>query len=369
MRHLGGRLPDHAYAGFRPFLAGIKAYVDARNEWLRTNVAWAKPLPKIVFDFTAQTDMNAKAVVAGGELLIGLSVGSVILAHDLFFRLLSHPAVLPGVGDPEAERAGRAVYQFYFDSDQLVSALGERGLTLNDLRPRDPVRDLVARGMAALAVDFLVVHELRHVLAGHTSYLEEKYAGAGDRPTMTNQSLEMDADADAFQNGIGRALYLADDSTRCPANWRPIFPAPVDAMRNYLFAIYAFFRYSLGVRLGDQADWKTAAYPPEGVRTVMILGRGGHWPGAVGRADLQAVVGEVNFAVLREAERGISLVTGRAEEWDQIKAAMSPTACEHVVDIYRTWNTILPELRPHSYVELAEAVIECPLSGWRGESP
>ena len=100
--------------------AGRFRRADSQVEWLRLrywyytgvlrDMELYRPyLTNFHFDFLADAALNAVAALENRVYLIGVNVGSVYNTQTLFTTLLSHPAVLPGVGDPTREVASRGV--------------------------------------------------------------------------------------------------------------------------------------------------------------------------------------------------------------------------------------------------------------------
>lgn len=131
----------------------------------------SKDLPSI--DFELVNDSMFRCCVqqtAPGDYLIAVSLGAIYLVVDTMNRLA-------GVESFFAEVAGEASLPPH-QLDQLVldvTELRTRGATGSIARtPQEPSRARLARKMVIYAIDFLVHHELGHILHGHVGFRREQ---------------------------------------------------------------------------------------------------------------------------------------------------------------------------------------------------
>jgi len=149
-----------------------------------------------------ESKLNALSNSLEGESVIGITVGAPLLLSDLFLGLLSHPAFVPDIGASTDECAP-------FDQYNLPTIGGRYGLASVRLPRFIPISQ-TRRGYAALltdlALDFLFLHEMGHLVAGHIPYLQmlrgsHSAITAFDYPiaeppddALTDHAIEFDAD-------------------------------------------------------------------------------------------------------------------------------------------------------------------------------
>src|SRR4051812_40952358 len=79
---LAGRLSVESYPWPREFYEGLRSYANSRAEWTHRV---CRAMPRIVFDFVHEPDINAIAIEDGDRLFIGLNTGTIHLIIDLFY--------------------------------------------------------------------------------------------------------------------------------------------------------------------------------------------------------------------------------------------------------------------------------------------
>lgn len=271
----GGRLTDTAkYVEFSNFIEYFR-----RRCWFglnRLNVLLPpNALQSTYFDFIANRNLNAIASSSMSYDLVGLYSGSILNLAVLFFILLSHPEVLPELGDPSKETA-------WFDDlsdcewtgtlSKVFSAIRPRSDALNF--PKDPARYSAAALMATIALDFLFFHEIGHLVLGHIDYLANL---TGDRVFTevrtgqfllpeTSHGLELQADEFAALISLGTCFGI--DSSQTPQ----AFPSTAEAIRRWTFAVGLLFL------VFDRGDTRVAAHkdqdhPHSAVRLMNVFRR------------------------------------------------------------------------------------------------
>jgi hypothetical protein len=136
-------------------------------------------------------NLNAYAFKSEDFYFIGLNAGSVLVIEDAFSTLLSHPSVLPEVGNVSAEAkafdeipAGFPIVNALSLNDPVAT-----GRRCNRYAPKDPIRWHYAQCLTNCALDFLMRHELGHILYGHVDYLER----TGQRALLPELDLESES--------------------------------------------------------------------------------------------------------------------------------------------------------------------------------
>lgn len=212
---LGPRAPDTVRN-----TVGLREITDMANRWITQveRVPAVQGLIPIYFDYVMADAINAVADIREGTGLIALTGGSVTLAGDTFRRLLSHPLVLPQIGNPQATEVtgpqhGDGVSK---DMTSLIQKRQNEGRPIKVPPPVNPARLSCSQLLTKIFLDFLIAHELGHITNGHVGYLldsvgirymlELRAEGTPKTPAahdpIIRQTLEMDADS------VGVALSL-----------------------------------------------------------------------------------------------------------------------------------------------------------------
>jgi hypothetical protein len=196
----------------------------------------------IAFGFVNNGSFNAFATIDGQSDIIGMHLGLLFILNNLFFAMLSHPAILPKVGNASAEQP--KAYDPNLSTVEIVAAAEESAR----LRPNDSIRDDYAQKLSWIARTFILEHELCHLFNGHVDWLNKHTKqslfgeiGASLIPGLSSlnlQTLEMDADCygashvtlEIFKNGPSQML----------AN--PHMNSSEEALYAIYFALYSLFR-------------------------------------------------------------------------------------------------------------------------------
>ena len=199
---------------FSPTLKGLYSAV---REVTELRIAQRRYPISIHFDYINNGGFNALAFSTSEDLYhVGIFGALIPRLLDVFARVMSHPKILPQVGDPSIETTER------IDSPPL------------DCLPKDTVRFRHSERFFIEAALFLIEHELGHIIKGHLRYIREKvgtvlYAEHDPSRVMSltplvSQALEYDADAMAAigmfshlkANIVGKQKFSMADSCETP---------------------------------------------------------------------------------------------------------------------------------------------------------
>jgi hypothetical protein len=223
-------------------------------------------LGPVYFDFVDSNQFNAVAAIRDKSGVIGMLSGAALLPFDFFKRLLSHPDVALGVGSPNLEVVGpyhrEALVENY---QELIDARTRENRPIESFPPICLIRQIFAATVTRIAFDFLLTHELAHIINGHLGYLlfnsrglpyrielEPSSSNPAQDDPFTCQTLEMDADSEA-------ACFTLNVSTIQIGNIDPVY--------TWAFAINGLF-YLWGLEY-NLADISTASHPPTACRTAI----------------------------------------------------------------------------------------------------
>jgi hypothetical protein len=354
VKHRGGRLEPSV---FTPEVQKFFSEVEGRaNGLIKRHVALIpRTTPKAVhFDFISNNRINAVAFSENLDF-IGINGGSVIVLMHIFQKMLSHPGVLPWIGNSALETEPLNPWGVLPKNiDELVSADSMLHF------PKDVARSIYSNVLTSMAFDFLVTHELEHLKNGHVDLLKNMLAmnfieeAVGYAPSenhgLTLQTLEMDADAAAMQWILRHSLEFTDSMTSIQdpevKEWGAIAYASHDSAVFALgFSIYTFFR------LFDEHQWdvdslESRSHPPLFLRYWMMSSL---IPALAQKWKLEArtdafLTAWVNAMVA--AEKACALIVGGRPVWDGMHSAREPKSQAHMFRLLEHWKILRPQLEP-----------------------
>ncbi len=200
----GGRLREHDGA-LRWYLL---RYWDFTKK-LRRKDLYKRCLNRFHFDFVEVDKLNAFASSRNGVNLVACFTGAFTNITSFFTLLLSHPEVLPSVGNASDEKRWIRSLRHCNWSSSWSDVLANIDVyqTPPPSFPIDPTRKLFAHRLSILAMDFLFFHEIGHLVNGHLELLRgSAELGALEEASFTEgsslipldyQALELNADSHA----------------------------------------------------------------------------------------------------------------------------------------------------------------------------
>jgi len=244
---------------------------------------WAPPLfhhqSPIHFRYLARDEINA---VCGSGIIdfVAVSYGTVPVLWRTFLRMLCHPSVFPEVGNASLE--SHVVEQGIIptrikDIDWRVDG--------NQQVPKCPVRAAFASLLASAAFDWLVGHEIGHIVRGHFLLESEVQAkgfrlrfefAMGERGNgLTSQVLENDADAAAAlltihgafdrRDQLSSGIKFGEDSTHEAAVIG--FGTSQRGIETTTFAVWTLLRL---MEQTSEAPLESRSHPPLPIRRELF---------------------------------------------------------------------------------------------------
>ncbi len=263
---------DHLTSGLPGMVEGILQ--SMRDDRRRRGVG-ENTVPNVLSGVCDSPNFNACAFEHGGQYVLAINYGALILVEDLVKRLFCVPEAFPWVGDPKAEDPNRSFHPTSTDAmDYMRRFIAEPKRT----DPRDPIRRKAATLFLIAAVEFIVCHELWHILGGHVRWYQQRTAGltlsevrdSDPRSDgITYQALEMHADGFAVWISLIRMLQMARSEAPPPHIPRVILN-PTQAVESTLLCALVMVGTFLGGH-SSPSDWPTLTHPPPGIRHQLNL--------------------------------------------------------------------------------------------------
>jgi hypothetical protein len=153
-------------------------------------------------------EMHARSYPIGDNAYrVELSYGTTELLVDFFQRSLATTQSFLGIGKPDCERFGHPTLGDLHTSVQVLSDDPALTPATRTITAVDPIRRTYGLHLTYLALDGIFLHELGHILKGHTDYLAAVASGRARKPT-TAERKALEHEADTFS--CREALLLAD---------------------------------------------------------------------------------------------------------------------------------------------------------------
>lgn len=240
-------------------------------------VDFYKPyLRRFHFDFINNPRLNAFAAVADRVFLVGFNQGTLLNIETFFSLLLSHPKVLPHIGNPERE-----VLWFkslancpWHDTLAKIYAAADTESVPPAMFPVDPDRKLAAVRLTILAMDFLFYHEIGHLANGHMELIDDDElpivlaeAAGGLRATLDpldSQALELNADTHAAATIVGECFALPEVF---PESYS--FSDLTEFVESFVLAVIAIFMMFDAFPRG-LSQYRGASHPHPAVRLTNV---------------------------------------------------------------------------------------------------
>lgn len=237
------------------------------NDQLRTNIQ-----VEIIDDF----GFNAFATGLNGFYFIGINRGVIATLSLVFNRIFADQNLFKFIGKYEIEESDLPLLEdlsvnFEFTVDKLTP--------FNP--PKDPFRKSTSRHLVHLAIDFILAHEIGHIIRGHIDYIQNSFnlvhneidnIGTEDNLyPLTNKTLEMDADCWAVNMLLKNELNRVFGILPIPGpEWKEIYMMPGIVIMQFTFAIATVFRIYGDQRL-DESGFGNEIYPKPRLRFVISM--------------------------------------------------------------------------------------------------
>ena len=215
--------------------------VHMRPEWQQ------RPLEILIVD---DASLNAYAADHSGSDRIYIFCGALEHIYGTVLGLLSTPTFFPTIGDVRNEVRPENLTGGRFPPVPILKNASEVDRNKPICFPKDQPRMTVAQVFVELALEFLIYHEIGHVVGGHLEIPRNgsRIAAIAEfqQPTKPDDSEFqhlLECDADAFACHVTSSIHTHDQTARL---LRDLLSAEVQpkhfALQTYLMAIGVLFR-------------------------------------------------------------------------------------------------------------------------------
>jgi hypothetical protein len=307
--------------------------------------------PKIYSGITNASRLNAFAIHRDGIDVIGINKGVDELVRSLFHLLFRCPEVFPAVGvcsTSMVESPWETLHRLPSDTCQIGGDLIDA--------PDDVARRCLANLLAKYALEFLIAHELAHVIRGHVRLtvndrliqIEERgYEDAHPRQDdcLLRHALEMDADAFATVQGIKN---VSNRTIRSDSELELLCDR-VTALNYWLFSTHCLFRLFEPTKV-ELDRLCTTSHPPARIRQSWVN------ESCIalcddGRIEIEpATFWNISNETTLNVDDSITRIAPNAGPLDEASITAERAVDEHMDRIREKWCEIRPELMKVAYV-------------------
>lgn len=306
----------------------------------------------IHFDYVDSGAMQAVAEVRNFIGLIGVCTGAIFLPMDTICRMLAHPDVLPALGDRRKESVRIHHSEgMYSNFERLVEHRTFSAYIADpDGIPLDDTRREFASFASQLAQDFLVLHELAHVVLGHCEWLPtqgtplilEVTSYESPSAAIARQAIEMDADLFAVSITIDRLVKM-----QIPNEYMGFGANVEQRLLCWCFGLYVFFRH-WGIDV-DQTQLLKLGHPPPVMRFVIALICAHETLKILGHGAANNFKPICRHA-MESVEFAISKIGGTAMTREKADALADPAIDDHHRVLRAKLLSLMPDLQRYSHL-------------------
>ena len=335
----------------------VEGILEPLRDERRARGADSKTIPEVLSGVNDSPAFNAFAFEYQGQYALAINYGALVLVQDLVNRLFSIPELFPWVGNPTMEDPNRS---FHPTSGDAMEYMRRFIAEPRQVVPRDPIRRDAAKMMFVAALEFIVCHELWHILGGHLRWhahhtaeltLAEVRSQTSSTEGMAYQALEIDADAFAVWCSLLRTLAFAGRS-HDEGHLSRVVMTPGQAVEVTCICAVVM----VGTFLTDVSDpsrWARLSHPPVGVRHGLNMAAVDRTLRHLGEDELVAKMTGNRPWVARFSRFMLDHVwkrIGNPERHQDFQLSFGPPGIEHMAALMHTLAELKPVLNKFAHI-------------------
>jgi len=317
-------------------------------------------LPKPYIDFINNTSLNACATKISNQYIIGINFGTVLLHHDIFYRMLSHKEVFTEIGDSSKETDKNRVFNAQITDFSKIVLRPESD---DDIIPKDRTRLLVAQMLEELAFISIIIHEYAHIVFGHVDYLStiNNNSAIYENPNFdTNlkfsplllQTLELDADSYSASVGMEWLKMSMQNQQNIHPEMRQFFSNWPDMIKYWDIAAYTSKRL-FGYEPDKVANYKNLSHPLPGLRQHINLATIASIFFNKNDSDFASRTAVIGRDVAIAVESAFEKISEQQYNTDSFMFAYTQEGQDQLKLLSNNWNIVRPLLEPLAFAKLA----------------
>ncbi|MBL3550311.1 hypothetical protein [Chryseobacterium sp. KMC2] len=322
----------------------IKEIIELANIIIRRVRTQYPLLPEIYFNIIDNNTFNAKAaldVKNGNIYYIGVYAGLINILFDVFTKT-------------------NIVRELDLNEEVKLSITSTKSTLEFDhskgFSESISNVDIIALDRYRLIFEFLIYHEICHILRGHIAFKQSKkiselqgnFKEYSDLNINFIQTLEMDADSFATSWVIGdfRRFTLKTELTENTIykNWETFIP-------NFAYSIYTTIRI-FGFSSLPISKIKTFTHPEPAIRISLIMSNIATILDALNVDNIDDIMSN-SIHMLKRAETDVVSVTFLDDQLENVKDVyFNPEYIKYYKQVLHNWNIIRDELQSYAFGEL-----------------
>jgi len=323
-------------------------------------------IEKISFDIIDNYSFNAFATGINHHYFIGINRGTIATLSLIFDRLLADKEVLKLFGDVTKEKDDLPLFD-----NVKISYEATTKMLPQFSPPQCPVRFAFSKHMTRMAFDFILAHEIGHIISGHISLSQIKHNMLMDEISMVDdaevvkkmmkKTLEMDADIWATTILLSSEINRITGRSPLPGKeWTDFYNRPGMVLMQFAFVVSTIFKLFGDNRL-DNNTFKLESYPKPRLRCFISM------LAIKSNLDFIELNKKTNYdldkfgipisisAAFNLIESAFENITGKKSSSQSIDDAWGELGMNQINLLVEYWNTnLLNELKEISYLKIFE---------------
>jgi len=360
----GGRLhldefPKEAVHSYNHFIYRASHSID----FIVNQIPNLKSIDFAIIDNYA---FNAFALGSKGHYFIGVSRGAIASLLLIYDRILADPSHFNDIGNINDENHDLP----------LISHITKNFVTLVDKlpefrRPNCDVRNKYAKHLVGLSFDFILAHELSHILRGHVDYANHNYnlnldelsvhEENSSKYALFRKTIELDADQGATETLLSSELDKYTGVLQKPDGYSKLYNSIEKILFQFSFASSIIFKIFGDQRL-DTSLFHTENYPRPPLRNYSSLIQIPILPEFLNILKKEKIIlgdgyiPKSSIKGLLELERVMEKITGKKSKIDTISEIWNQEGISQIRILYKNYNqNLLTELEKNGLAHNQDA--------------
>ncbi len=361
IKEMGGRIN---YGEMPDMLASDFKYLKERAEGTLNSVMINIPeIKEISFDFINDYSFNAFAMGINQRYFIGMNRGTIATISLIYDRFFADKDIFRLIGNPELEDHNLPkIPNITLNYGEIVE-----GVPLFP-RPKDTTRRAFVQMFVLLTFDFILAHEITHIVNGHVDLFGEELGVILDELkiqdsisanfSLIRKTMEMDADCGASATLLSSEIGKVIGKFPIHPQWTELYSMPGMVLLHFSFVISTLFRTFGDQRLDNNA-FESDTYPQPRLRFVISMLRIAHLPAFIElnqKMNFDLDENDVPITVaagFKIVEEAFSKIMGFESSTVSVEDAWGEIGFNQIDKLRKFWNDeLMGKLQKYSYVEL-----------------
>jgi hypothetical protein len=322
-------------------------------------------IKSIEFDIINNYDFNAFAMGSGGNYFIGINRGTIATLLIIYDRLLVDKQFMPFIGDINLESDGFPLMDnITMNYAKMVGGLEFFG------KPKDPLRNFYAGHLVKQSLDFILAHEISHIVHGHVDYIKSEFNLQLDELNFSRNKIvdynlfskviELDADEGAANTLLGSELMKVLNKRPRPEKLENLYKSPGMILLQFSICSSIIFKIFGDQRLSNIGFIKERYPRPRLRNAITLLAVGENYIFKQLQEKMKFDLDSFNIPISAKAgfdsvEKDFERITGKKSNEESIKDAWGKIGIDQINVLRNEWNTNLRDkLQNYAFIKLSD---------------